>query len=287
VTESDGVERQGPDGIRAAGPSQPAVREHLGWIIHESGPADARHAVLMIPGGLCPGAFYEDVIDELRRRDAGFRFVATTIPGHAGTPPPTDLSQEAYARSAGQLAEDLACDIVIGHSMGANVAIEMAALGTFPGRMVLLSPAFSHEDEAQFLWILERLGRVPGLGGPAWKAMTAMMPSAMKGFIPTEHRQAWIAELKKNDWRFFRAGIGRYSEYLKRAPSLVGRLCESGVRTWVVFGGPKDTSLKGDERAGLDACPSISLLDWPDAGHNTLGKTAAVADLLVEVAASP
>jgi pimeloyl-ACP methyl ester carboxylesterase len=96
------------------------VREHLGWIISESGPADAQHAVLMIPGGLCPGAFYEDVIQELQGRDASLRFVATTIPGHAGTPPPEDLSQDAYARSAGQLANDLGCDIVIGHRMGAN-----------------------------------------------------------------------------------------------------------------------------------------------------------------------
>jgi pimeloyl-ACP methyl ester carboxylesterase len=272
------VEQQG-------GSATANAREHRGWIIHESGPADAQHAVLMIPGGLCPWRFYEDVIGELRRRGVGFRCIATTIPGHAGTPPPDDLSQEAYARSAAELAKDLGCDIVIGHSMGANVVIEMATLGIFSGRMVLLSPAFSYEDEARFLWILDGIGRVPGVGGLAWRAMTAMMPSAMKEFIPTEHREAWTAELKKNDWRFFQAGIAAYSEYLKGGVPLVGRLCDSGVRAWVVFGGPKDTGLKDDERAVLDACPSISLLDWPDAGHNTLGQTAAVADLLVEVAA--
>jgi pimeloyl-ACP methyl ester carboxylesterase len=260
------------------------VREHLGWIIHESGPADAAHAILMIPGGLCPWQFYEDIVAELQLRGAGLRFVATTIPGHAGTEPPEDLSQEAYARSAGQLAKDLGCDIVIGHSMGANVALEMAALGTFSGPMVLLSPSFSREDEAQFLWVLDRIGRVPALGMLAWRAMTRIIPSAMKGFVPPEHRAAWMAELKKNDWRFFRVAIRRYFEYLSDQPSLVDRLCKSGVRAWLVFGGPKDVGLKDEERRGLDSCPTATLIDWPQAGHNTLGETAAVADLILEAA---
>ena len=73
-------------------------------------------------------AFFEDVIADLRRRGNGLRFVATTLPGHAGTPPPKDLSPVSYARSAAELAKDLGCDIVVGHSMGATVAIEMAAV---------------------------------------------------------------------------------------------------------------------------------------------------------------
>jgi pimeloyl-ACP methyl ester carboxylesterase len=272
------------DPIETRATQEPAMRTHLGWVIHESGPADAAHAILMIPGGLCPWQFYEDVVAELHLRNAGLRFVATTIPGHAGTPPPEDLSQEAYARSAGQLARDLGCDVVIGHSMGANVALEMAALGTFSGPIVLLSPTFSREDEARFLWILNRVGRVPGLGTLAWKAMTGMIPSAMKGFIPPEHREAWMVELRKNNWRFFRAAIRRYFEYLSDQPSLVSRLCKSGVAARVVFGGPKDVGLKDDERRVLEACPTATLMDWPGAGHKTLGETVAVADLIVEAA---
>jgi pimeloyl-ACP methyl ester carboxylesterase len=122
-----------PDAQQGHGPvaEAPAVREHLGWIIHESGQSDAQHAVLMIPGGLLPGAFFGDVIAELQRRGESLRFVATTLPGHAGTPPLDDLSPAAYARSATRLAKDLGCDVVVGHSMGATVAIEMAASGAF------------------------------------------------------------------------------------------------------------------------------------------------------------
>jgi hypothetical protein len=118
----------------------------------------------------------------------------------------------------------------------------------------------------------------------AWKSMTAMIPSGMKRSIPAEHREAWMAELKKNDWRFFGTAIRSYSEYLGGQPALVGRLCDSGVNAWVAFGGPKDVGLTDEERRGLDACPTVRLVDWPVAGHNTFGETASVADLVVEAA---
>jgi len=168
--------------------------------------------------------------------------------------------------------------------MGANVAIEMAASGVYSGRLVLLSPAFSRADEASFLWVLDRIGRIPALGGLAWKAMTAMIPSGMKGSLPSEHRQAWMAQLKKNDWRHFRSAVRSYSEYLSGQPALVGRLCDSGVKAWVAFDGPKDTRLTDGERRVLDACTTVHLVDWPEAGHYTLGETASVADLISEAA---
>jgi hypothetical protein len=44
--------------------------------------------------------------------------------------------------------------------MGANVALEMAGSGAFTGPVVLLAAAFSRSDEAIFLRVLDRLGRV-------------------------------------------------------------------------------------------------------------------------------
>jgi pimeloyl-ACP methyl ester carboxylesterase len=120
--------------------------------------------------------------------------------------------------------------MVVGHSMGATVAIEMAASGAFSGPIVLLSPALSREDEPGFLWGLDRIGRVPGIGALAWGAMTRMIPTGMKRMIPAEHRQAWMAELRKNDGRSFSAAVHAHGEYLRAETSLVRRLCESGVK---------------------------------------------------------
>ena len=115
-------------------------REHLGWVVYEYGPQGADHAVLLLPGALATAVFYDDLLAEPELRDAPIRFVATTLPGFGGTPAPDDLSMENYARLAGRLAADLGCDVVVGHSLGANVAIEMAAAGEFSGPLVLLSP---------------------------------------------------------------------------------------------------------------------------------------------------
>jgi pimeloyl-ACP methyl ester carboxylesterase len=139
-----------------------ANRHHEGWELRESGPADADHAVLLLAGALVTASYYDDVLAEPRLKEASARFVAATLPGHGGTEPPDDLSMDNYARLAGKLAADFRCDAVVGHSLGANVAIEMLAAGHFSGSLVLLAPSFSREDESRFPRALDRISRVLG-----------------------------------------------------------------------------------------------------------------------------
>jgi pimeloyl-ACP methyl ester carboxylesterase len=162
-----------------------ASREHLGWVLHESGPASADHTVLLLPGALCTAAFYDDLLAEPSMKRAPIRFVATTVPGFGGTAAPEDLSMESYSKLAGQLASDLGCDAVVGHSLGANIAVEMASAGEFSGPLVLLSPSFSRTDESRFPRALDRLSRVLGhlpyslmlkIIGPAMKRLAADTP---------------------------------------------------------------------------------------------------------------
>src|SRR5437667_3396212 len=112
------------------------THELLGWTLHESGPENADHTVLLLPGGLCSAAFYDDLLAEPKLREPSIRFVATTLPGHAGTSPPEDVSIESYGREAAALAAELGCDVVVGHSLGANVALEMVLAGGFGGAVV-------------------------------------------------------------------------------------------------------------------------------------------------------
>lgn len=55
-------------------------REHQGWTLRESGPADAEHRLLLLPGGLCNTAFYDDVAAGLDQRDPSLRLVARPCP---------------------------------------------------------------------------------------------------------------------------------------------------------------------------------------------------------------
>ena len=65
-----------------------ASRKHVGWVLHESGPEDAEHTVLLLPGALCTASFYDDLLAEPSISGASIRFVSTTLPGFGGTTPP-------------------------------------------------------------------------------------------------------------------------------------------------------------------------------------------------------
>ena len=73
-------------------------REHLGWVLHEAGPENADHGVLLLPGALASWAFYEDLLAEPSIREAPIRFIATTLPGFGGTAPPRDGVTSAPAQ---------------------------------------------------------------------------------------------------------------------------------------------------------------------------------------------
>ncbi|RKE17292.1 alpha/beta fold hydrolase [Streptomyces sp. TLI_171] len=254
--------------------------------VRRAGPPDAARRVLLLPGGMCTSEFYADVL--ARPAVAGLGMVAATLPGFGRTPPPADLSLENYARLMGAFAADERCDVVVGHSLGANVAIEMAALGVFTGPLVLLSPTFSRADEATFLGILDTVGRAPVIGAWAWSAMLRTVPAMMKkdmlkAGIPAERAQTLAADMGNNDPAFCRGIVRRYYDYLARHPSLVARLRDSGAQAWIVRGDHDEIDLKDEERRELEASPRITMVDVPNAGHLLLvEQPAPVAEVIVE-----
>jgi pimeloyl-ACP methyl ester carboxylesterase len=260
-------------------------REHLGWVVHESGRPSADHAVLLLPGALATAVFYDDLLAEPQLSEASIRFVATTLPGFGGTPAPEDVSMENYARLAGRLAADLGCDAVVGHSLGANVALEMVAAGEYAGPLVLLSPSFSRTDESKFPRALDRLGVV--LGHLPYAMMLKIIGPAFKSSLPPDRSDVLIAELRKNDPRFLRRQTRQYLEYLDRHGSLAPRLCDSGVPAWVVFGEHDDIGLTDPERQTLEACPDVTMVTISDAGHFALNqKPAQIAELVLDAVKS-
>ncbi|MGW1558121.1 alpha/beta fold hydrolase [Streptomyces sp. NPDC002144] len=254
------------------------------WDVRRAGPVDAVHRVLMIPGGLSSTAFYADVMDQPAL--AGLGMVAVTMPGFAGTRAPGDVSMEYYAELMARFAADNDCDIVVGHSLGANVAIEMAAAGRFKGPLVLLSPTFSRADEATFLAVMNALGRVPLLGPASWTGMLKLMPKAMKRELPPHRAEELLADVAANDPAVCRRIVRRYYEYLGRHPALVPRLCEAAVPAWVVRGDRDEIGLTDEERRELEACPHVRMVTVSDAGHMVVvQQPERVAAVIAEAAA--
>jgi pimeloyl-ACP methyl ester carboxylesterase len=270
----------------ASGPGEQAAgREHLGWLLYESGPEVADHTVLLLPGALCSAGFYDDLIAEPALGRASIRFAATTLPGFGGTEPLDDVSIENYARVAGSLAADLGCDAVIGHSLGANVALEMVASGAFKGPVVLLSPSLSREDESKFPRVLDVLSR--GLGHLPYSLMLRLIGPAMKSSLPPARRDALIAELRNNDPRFLRRQTRAYLAYLDRHGSLLARLGDADVPTRIVFGEHDDVGITSDERRGLAAYPNVAITEIANAGHFTLNEQPGqIAELVLDALGS-
>lgn len=250
------------------------------WDIRESGPADAAHTALLLPGGLCTAMFYDEVMSEASL--SSVRLVAVTLPGHGGTPPPPSVSIENYAHLMSCLATDLGCSAVVGHSTGATVALEMAASGGFDGPLVLLAPSFSRPDEAIFLRILDRVATV--LGRLPYVAMRAMFGAAVGGSpLPRPRRQALVAELRKNDPAVMRQGIHRYLQYLDAHRSVAPRLVSANVAAWVVHGESGDGGITQQERETLQAAPQITLVTVPGPSVFTqCEEPALVAQLLLD-----
>jgi pimeloyl-ACP methyl ester carboxylesterase len=169
-----------------------------GKVLRAGGADDPQHRVLCLPGGLCTAPFYDDLLAVPALAASGVRAIATTLPGFGGVPFPAgfDATPEAHAAFAGELARDLGCDAVVGHSFGANVALEMAAGGHFSGHLILVAPTFSAEDEMKGLATFNRIGYVPGLRSLVTALMFRSFPKMLKGGSP---RTASIASPPR--WR--------------------------------------------------------------------------------------
>ncbi len=257
------------------------------WDVRTAGPADAGHRALLIPGAMCTTEYFADVMAEPRLPEAGVRTVAATIPGFGRTRAPADVSLEHYARLFGRFAADRGCHVVVGHSLGANIALEMAAAGTFAGPVVLLSPAFSRKDESTGFALVDAVGRVPVLGGLAWSALMKALPAGLRRILPPDRAAALAADMASSRPASCRRIVRDYFAYFGRHPSVVARLCAAQVPAWVVRGDRDDVGLTATERRELENCPHVTLVDVPDAGHFALVEhPARIADVIVEAVAA-
>jgi pimeloyl-ACP methyl ester carboxylesterase len=256
-----------------------------GWTFLEAGASDAPTTVLMLPGALCTGAFYADVLADPQLDGAGVRLVAATPPGFGANPMPEgfDMSVEGYAGLVEEAAESLGVAAIVGHSYFANVAIEVAARGRFTGPLVLLSPCFSKGDEEKDLQQIARIAGVPGLGALAFRLGTLTLSSSMKGRFPEDRHDELVAEMKKGSLRAALRLIRGYFDHFDRHGSLVARLADSGADAWVVRGDEDEIGLTEEEAAGLEAAPNVTVVTIPGARHFSMtDQPAAVTRVILE-----
>lgn len=238
---------------------QRASRE--AWELLTVGPPDADRSVLLLPGGANAARSFDLVMAEPAL--SGVRLVATTLPGMAGAALTGDLSVPGMARKAGELAREHRCDVVVGFSHGATVALEMLLAGHFRGPVVLLGIALTTEDDAAFFRAAVRLSQKVG----PWPlgALLRLMPLMVRSLkIPEPHKRELIEDLGRN-----RAGdalrvSAEYLDYIAADRDYAAELAGAGSPAWVVHAEKNgDGGLTDAERATLEAAGNATLVTVP------------------------
>ena len=230
------------------------------WEILTSGPSEAPTSVLLLPGGAMAARSYRLVMDEPTL--SGARLVATTLPGMAGAPLTDEVSIPAMAGRAAEIAKAQHCDVVVGFSHGATVALEMVLGGHFSGPVVLLGISPTGADEAWFFRAAVRASQKVGVWPMA--ALFRLMPLMARSAKTTEpHRRELIEDFKQNSARPAVAVCGAYLDYIGSDRDFAAELASSGNPTWVVHAEKGDGDLTDDERQTLDAAPNVTLVTIP------------------------
>jgi pimeloyl-ACP methyl ester carboxylesterase len=254
------------------------------WELRETGPPEARHGVLLLPGGACSAAFYNELAAEPVLAD--LRLVAATLPGHARTPAPSDLSTRNYGRLAAQLATVKHCDVAFGFSMGSTIALEMATTAGFTGPLILTGASFSRKAESTMLEVLDALARVTGALPYAF--MRSMFgPMLKQSTIPAERQAELLAEFKRNQPKDLRKLIRAYLRDLGREPLIGDRLRALDAPVWIVHADKGDGRLTTPERRSLEGCLNVTVVTIPGRSFFLPNEhPVQLADLIVEALAT-
>jgi pimeloyl-ACP methyl ester carboxylesterase len=230
------------------------------WDIVETGPANAERTILLLPGGMCSARSYRELAEQPTL--AGLRLVAATLPGMAGAPSPDDYSHEAYGRMTAELVAETGADVVVGFSMGANVALEMVEKGLFTGPTVLLGISLSLADESAVLVTMVRLSNV--LGTWPLAVMKKGAGSMLKKIpVPPDRQAELAADFDRTTTHDMRESLREYLKWLKTGVDHAALLCASGVPTWVVHAEKGDGGLTPSERRTLEECSTVKVVTIP------------------------
>ena len=230
------------------------------WELVEAGPPEADRSVLLLPGGANAARSFNLVMADPRL--SAVHLVATTLPGMAGAPVSEDVSIPALARRAGELAKAHGCEVVVGFSHGATVALDMVLSGQFQGPVVLLGISLTTEDEAAFFRGVVRASQKVGTWPMA--ALLRLMPLIARSAKTTgQHKSELIEDFKQNKARDAVPACVAYLDYIAQDRDFAAELAASGTPAWVVHAEKGDGDLTDAERSTLQAAPNVTLVTIP------------------------
>lgn len=275
--------------MTTTGTGNPTLRRRAsaGWTVIENEPQQPRRRVLMLPGLFCTSEFFTDVLADEALATAGVTALAADPPGFAGLPAPDgfDFSIASYAELVEQFAAAESIDLIVGHSFGANVGIEIAARGNFRGPLLLLSPSLSREDEEDDLRSLDEASHTPIVGTLVWLGINPTLKHGMRGRLPEARFDELMGEMKRNPRSANRAMVVGFFEHIAaHGGEVASRLATAATPVWVGRGDRDEVGITEQELAIIEAAPHVTLKTIPGAAHFSITDTPhAVAQLAIDL----
>jgi pimeloyl-ACP methyl ester carboxylesterase len=264
------------------------TRERDGWLLVERPVEGATRRVLLLPGLMGCDVVFTPLLAEPALAAAGIHAMAGNPPGFKGLPVVRDFefTIESYAALVETLAAAEGIGVIVGHSYFANVLIEVAARGTYGGKLVLISPSLSRAAEAKDLRDLDRFSRSRVLRAPIWWLTYLMMKSVFRPYfsdpVLLDEITAGGKLIPPNVAR--RTLVG-FFDHLDRHGDLAARLATTRVPVRYLRGDEDDIGFTDLHRATLALSPLIEVHEIRGARHFAMcDQPAALAEHLVAMA---
>ncbi len=262
-------------------------RKSAGWLVVDKIPPSPKFKVLLIPGLMGSDFVFSKLMNNSALEEAGVHLIGGNPPGFKGNllPDDFDFHISSYAASVEAIAEAETVNLILGHSFGANVLIEVAFRRKFKGKLMLISPSLCRDSETKDMKMLDKYSRNKLLKGLMWSVTYASIKSAFTPYFKDPDDLASVVRDAKLIPKKIAAEIFLgYFDYLIRHPDLDERLITTTVPVYYLRGDKDDIGFTQKNRETLKKSSLVKLFEVPNASHFAMNDNPEeVARLIIEM----
>lgn len=262
-------------------------RNTAGWLVFDQIPANPKFKVLLIPGLMGSDFVFSKLMKQSSLESAGVHLTAGNPPGFKGNPLPQnfDFRISSYAELVESVCEAEKIDLVLGHSFGANILIEVAFRRKYKGKLMLISPSLNRDAETKDMKMLDKYSRKKLLKGLIWTLTYSSIKSAFAPYFKDAEDLATVVKEAKLIPKNIAAEIFLgYFDYLIENGDLAERLITTTVPVYYLRGEKDDIGFTKENKDTLAKSNLLSLYEIPEAHHFAMAdKPAEVARLMIQM----
>ena len=245
-------------------------QQSRGWLLTKTEVNKVSHRVLLIPGLMGTDYVFSKLMNEKTLADNEIQLFAGNPPGFKGQPIPEGFgfSIQEYAQSVEDLCKNEKIDLILGHSFGANVLIEVSERNIFKGKLMLISPSLDRDAETKEMKMLDSMTRKPILSSIMWQLTYLSMKTAFAPYFKKEEElKKIVSEAKKAPIKIAKSIFIGYFDYISGGKNLLQKLSKSENNIYYLRGDGDDIIITDDYKKVLETSPNIKFFTIKNSTH--------------------